>query len=64
MRTEIALFEFPDDPSISPRLLGRSTDPDLVQTARDRIAAARRRELARIERPLRALPPVSDPDAA
>jgi hypothetical protein len=64
-RIDLALVEWPDCPDAGgPRVLGRISDADLIEAARERIAAARRRELARIERPLRALPPVSDPDAA
>ena len=57
MRTELALFELADDPSVAgPRLLGRLADPDLIEIVRDRLAAVRRRELARLEPPVRLLP--------
>ena len=35
------------------RLIGRSADSDLVERVRERIAAERRRELARIDHPVR-----------
>lgn len=61
MRTELALFELADDPNVAgPRLLGRLTDPDLIETARQRLAASRRRELARLESPVRL---VTEPDS-
>lgn len=57
MRTEVVLFELADDPSVvGPRLLGRLTDPDLIAIVRDRLAAVRRRELARLEPPVRLVP--------
>jgi hypothetical protein len=36
-----------------PEILGRTCDPDLVELVKERIAAARRRELARLEGPVR-----------
>lgn len=52
--TDLALVEWPNGPGGSPRLLGRLADADLVQAVRDRLAEARRRELASLEgRPLR-----------
>ena len=51
---ELSLIEWPTDGS-GPRLLGRTTDLDLIETARTLIAAGRRRELAKIEGPVRAL---------
>lgn len=51
---DLALFEWPTTPEAGgPRLLGRLSDPDLVEQVRDRIAAAHRRELARLEGPVR-----------
>ena len=51
---DIALIEWPSGSHAGgPRLLGRVSDPDLVEAVRDRIGAARRRELARLERPAR-----------
>lgn len=52
-RIDLALVEWPDIPEAGPRLLGRLADPDLVDQARERIAAARRRELATLEAPVR-----------
>ncbi len=56
MRTDIALVQWPSDPTLGPRLLGRIDDPDLVREVRERIAAVRRRELAALESPVRLLP--------
>ena len=59
----VALLEWLDGPDRGgPRLLGRTSDPDLVAQVRERLAADRRRELARIEPPVR---PVreDDPDS-
>ena len=56
MRIELALFEI-DDGS-GPTLLGRLSDPDLIDLVRERITASRRRELARLESPVRLLPTV------
>ena len=59
MRLDLALVEWPDDPETGPpRLLGRIDDADLVDAARNRLAATRRRELARLESPVRLLPTV------
>ena len=44
---ELALFAEDDAGGI--RLVGRLTDPDIVQDARTRLAAQRRAELARLE---------------
>jgi len=55
-RIDLALVEWPDIPEAGPRLLGRLGDPDLVDAARERIAAARRRELAALEAPVRLVP--------
>ena len=63
MRVEVALFELPDCPDLGgPRLLGRLTDPDLVEVVRERLAAARRRELSRLEKPVRLLPDPGGPE--
>jgi hypothetical protein len=55
MRTlNVALLEWPDGPEAGgPRLLGRTSDPDLVAQVRKHLAAKRRRELARLESPVR-----------
>jgi hypothetical protein len=51
---DIALIEWPNGSQAGgPRLLGRISDPDLVEAVRNRIGAARRRELARLKRPAR-----------
>jgi hypothetical protein len=53
-RVDLALVEWPEDLSLGgPRLLGRIADPDLVELVRERIAAHRRRELARLGPPVR-----------
>ena len=55
-RVDIALVEWPDCPDLGgPRLLGRLDDPELVEAIRSRIASARRRELTRLESPVRPL---------
>ncbi|MEB2346929.1 MAG: hypothetical protein OZ948_19625 [Deltaproteobacteria bacterium] len=55
-RIDLALVEWPETPEAGPRLLGRLADPDLVAAARERIAAARRRDLAALEAPVRLVP--------
>ena len=62
MRTlNVALLEWPDGPEASgPRLLGRTSDPDLVAQVRKHLAAKRRRELARLESPARPVPAEED----
>lgn len=58
-RYDVTLLEWPDDPdSGGPRLLGRLSDSDLVREVRDRIATSRRRELARLDNPVRPAPAV------
>lgn len=60
MRVDLALVEWPEDPGIGgPRLLGRLADQDLIDAARERLAARHRRELARLAPPVRL---VSDDD--
>ena len=61
MRTlEIGLIEWPAGPDAGgPRILGRLDDTDLVKAVQERLSAQRRRDLARIEGPVRV---VSDPD--
>ena len=51
---EVALAEWRDGGG--PVVLGRSTDPAIVQQVREHLAAQRRRELARLEPPVRAVP--------
>ena len=46
---EISLIEWPEGHGGWPRLIGRVADADLVEAVRERIAAARRRELASLE---------------
>ncbi len=55
MKTQnIALLEWEHGPEAGgPRLLGRTSDPALVARVRKHLAAQRRRELARLERPVR-----------
>ena len=51
MRTlEVALIEWPDGLSSGsgPRVLGHVSDPKIITEVQDRIAAQRRRELARL----------------
>ncbi len=56
----VALLEWPNGlEQGGPRLLGRTSDPDLIAQVRDRLAAERRRELARLKPPGR---PVRDDD--
>ena len=51
---ELSLLEWPEGPERGgPRLLGRISDPDLVDEVRRRIAADRRRELSHLEPPVR-----------
>ena len=46
----IALFSISTE---GVRLIGRTSDPELVAQVRDRLAADRRREIARLEPPVR-----------
>ena len=52
MRLEISLIEWPDDLDSGPRLLGRLSDPELIETVRERLAAARCREISRLRVPV------------
>jgi hypothetical protein len=55
---EVSLIEWPNGPLAGgPRLLGRCDDPDLISAVRERLAAERRRELARLEGPVRLVTP-------
>lgn len=59
---EVALVEWPDGRDAGgPRVLGQVTDPELVAHVQSLIAAARRRELASLEPPVR-LAPREEPD--
>jgi hypothetical protein len=51
-RLELLLAEFPTGAGegVEPRLLGRLRDSDLIELARERLAAATRRRLRRLER--------------
>ena len=49
---ELALVEWPPGGS-EPQLLGRTTDSELIEVVRVRLAAQRRRELSRLDRPVR-----------
>lgn len=68
---EVSVIEWPDGPEHGgPRLLGSTSDPELVQAALDHLAADRRRELAALEGGvppggLRLVPrdPPADPDS-
>ena len=53
MHIDVALIEWSSDRSIGPRILGRVSDPELVDAVRERLAAQRREELARLEPPVR-----------
>ncbi len=54
---EVALIEWPDGREAGgPRVIGHVTDPEIVARVRRLIAAARRRELARLEPPVRPAP--------
>lgn len=46
---EVDLISWPDGPDGGPRLLGRTSDPGVVAYVRERLAAVRRAELARLE---------------
>lgn len=54
---EVALFSS-DGGAV--RMVGRSTEVDLVELVRERIAAERRRELADLEPPVRLVRPSED----
>ncbi len=54
-------MEWPETPEYGPRIIGRLADADLVDEARRRIAAARRRELVRLESPVRLVTDEGDP---
>ena len=57
---EVALIEWPEGREAGgPRVIGHLTDPEIVARVRDLLAAARRRDLARLEPPVR---PVADDD--
>ena len=53
MHIDVALIEWSSDRSVGPRILGRTSDPALVDAVRERLAAQRREELARLEPPVR-----------
>jgi hypothetical protein len=48
--TNVCLIRWEDG---APRLLGRTADPVAVEAVRAALAAERRRELARVDRPVR-----------
>lgn len=61
---QIALVEWPIDLAAGhPRIVGRTADPELVEAVRDRLAAERRRSLAELESPVRAVPDLPEDDA-
>ena len=49
-RLQVGLFTTSD---AGVRLLGRTSEPDIIASVQERIAAERRRELAELEPPLR-----------
>ena len=50
---EVALVEFPEGVEAGgPRVLGRVSDPQIVETVRAALAAERRRDLARLQSPV------------
>ena len=54
---EIALIEWPEGRAAGgPRVVGHLTDPEIVERVRDLVAAARRRELARLQPAVRSIP--------
>jgi hypothetical protein len=53
---EVSLIEWEGPENSAPRLLGRTTDPDLVEAVRSRLAASRRRDLVRLAPPVRVVP--------
>jgi len=55
-KIEIALVRWPEDCSHA-EVLGRLTDPDLVELVRRRVVALQRRKLAELESPVRLVPP-------
>jgi hypothetical protein len=67
---DVTLVEWPEGRARGgPRLLGTSTDPELVAHVREQLAAERRRDLARLDPPVRLVgdhePELEqDPDAA
>ena len=46
---EVALVEWPHGRDAGPRVLGHVTDPEVVARVQEIVAAARRRELGRLE---------------
>ena len=59
---EIALVAWPDGVGGGgPLILGRVTDPDLIDSVRKRLAAAKRRQLAELETPVRVERPPDPP---
>ena len=54
---EVALIEWPHGRDAGgPLVLGHTTDPEIIAQVREVVAAARRRELAHIEPPVRSVP--------
>jgi hypothetical protein len=54
---EVALIEWPDGREAGgPLVIGHLTDPEIVARVRDLLAAARRRDLRRLEPPVRSIP--------
>ena len=61
-RFVLSLIEWPADTDIGPRLLGRCEDSDLVSAVRERLANARRRDLAVLDDATRSPTAESQPD--
>jgi len=57
---EVALAEWPEGGG--PIVLGRTTDPAIVRAVREHLAAARRRELDRLDPGLRVVPNPDESD--
>ena len=55
-RLDVVLVEWPLALDGGPRLVGRTGDPAVIEFVREHLAAARRRDLARLERPVRLVP--------
>jgi hypothetical protein len=48
MRVDLALIEYAPDGGA--RLLGRTSDPDLIEAVRERLLAAQQEQLAQLQR--------------
>ena len=62
---DVALVEEPEGREAGgPRVLGHITDTEIVAQIQEHIAAARRRELSRLEPPVRPVRDPQDPEPA